>query len=76
MALIILLAWLTLPPTAANDLLNHLVASSDDKSLDKLEHVADEPFDEVDLRTVPDEALTIDEEVVADRAAISPAADA
>ncbi|GAF68457.1 unnamed protein product, partial [marine sediment metagenome] len=63
MGLLILLAWFTLPPAAADKMLNHLVVSSDDKGLDKLEHLEDEPFEQIDLETVPEKVLDVEDAV-------------
>ncbi len=72
MGLLIVLAWFTLPPGAANEMVNHLVVSSNDKSLEKLEHIEQQRLDEVDLETLPEEVLRLEETVATRDTDMSP----
>ena len=72
MAFLILLAWFTLPPAVADRMVNHLVASTDDKGLEKLDNLDNDPFDDTDLETLPEEVLLVEESAGAKRTEIKP----
>jgi len=75
MGLLILLAWLTLPPATIDKMVNHLLVTSDDKGLDKFEGIEDERLADIDLKPMPDEVLAIEEAVKTPDKSLSPAKD-
>ncbi|HBO43632.1 MAG TPA: hypothetical protein DD670_06820 [Planctomycetaceae bacterium] len=64
MAMLILLAWFTLPSEMGDDMLNHLVASSEADRGESLEHLEDTSIEELDLETIPRDVPTIEHAIV------------
>ncbi|HLA84089.1 MAG TPA: hypothetical protein VJL29_04785 [Thermoguttaceae bacterium] len=73
MGILILLAWLTLPPATVDRMINHLVVSTDDKGMDDLEGLEDQPLEKTDLQIVPEEVLNVENSVTADATSVTPA---